>query len=468
MSPTHQMKTSENRTDDKSVMEVVMNKGKNPAQQSPLPLENMEHEWHERALLIKACNSLTAAVGKRTEKLKESMRVLNSLPTTFKVDDTLERQTREAENKREKMKMKIIAAEKIHTSYMSLYEHLKQQLQAQEKMLDQKADAVIRGQVKLEKTKKKLKSESADVERTGARPRHRKTRMEQEVREKIREMDSKLHELTAEKEELQKAIQMSGQSSRKEQVQETEEVAATESAQCGASADDQQESFESDMKLMEDVDALREAQKFAKVQQDIQKKLLVEKVDIEEVIREKTKILADLEVCYIELKCSENPAPTRLQQLKEEKLAQVKQEADRVQRLKSELNHSQDLLDTIDQGIRNLYFMMSSGPVEELSSMSSTDKLEEIRVLLRRLQQSAKTKKPHVSSEGRERVYMLMEKINSSEVKNNRRPATPPDPLESSEGEEPACPTREEIKRDSMQLIEIQKKKTAKGRKKTK
>ncbi|KAM4575805.1 uncharacterized protein PAE49_006180 isoform 3-T3 [Odontesthes bonariensis] len=439
MSPTHQMKTSENRTDDKSVMEVVMNKGKNPAQQSPLPLEqNMEHEWHERALLIKACNSLTAAVGKRTEKLKESMRVLNSLPTTFKVDDTLERQTREAENKREKMKMKIIAAEKIHTSYMSLYEHLKQQLQAQEKMLDQKADAVIRGQ------------------------------MEQEVREKIREMDSKLHELTAEKEELQKAIQMSGQSSRKEQVQETEEVAATESAQCGASADDQQESFESDMKLMEDVDALREAQKFAKVQQDIQKKLLVEKVDIEEVIREKTKILADLEVCYIELKCSENPAPTRLQQLKEEKLAQVKQEADRVQRLKSELNHSQDLLDTIDQGIRNLYFMMSSGPVEELSSMSSTDKLEEIRVLLRRLQQSAKTKKPHVSSEGRERVYMLMEKINSSEVKNNRRPATPPDPLESSEGEEPACPTREEIKRDSMQLIEIQKKKTAKGRKKTK
>ena len=42
--------------------------------------------------------------------------------------------------------------------------------------------------------------------------------MEIEVRERRREMDSKLHELTAEKGELKKSIEMSAQSSLKEQV----------------------------------------------------------------------------------------------------------------------------------------------------------------------------------------------------------------------------------------------------------
>ncbi|XP_072243016.1 uncharacterized protein [Leuresthes tenuis] len=458
-------------------MEVMMNEDKNPAQQSPPSLEQKTEQEKckrelsiEKKLLIREYNSLTAAVRERKEKLNGLMKVLNSQPTTYKVDDTLERQIREAENKREKMKMKIIAAEKIRTSYTSVFEHLKQQLQAQEKVLDQKEVAVIRGQVELEKAKKKL--ECAAVESgTVERPHHLNPwglqfQMENEVRERRREMDSKLHELIAEKGELKRSIEMSGQSSVKEQVQGTEEVA--EFAQCGASADDQLDTFESDMKLMEDMDAIREARDFAEVQQAIKEQLLVEKVHVEEVIREKTKILADLEVRYIELKCSKKPACKSLQQLKEKKIAKVKQEADHVQRLKSELNHLEDVLDTTDQGIRNLYFLMSSGPAEGRSGMSSIDKLEEIKVLLGRLQQSATTKKPHVSSEDRERVYSLMEKINSSEVRNNRRPATPLDPLESSEGEEQACPTREEIKRNSIQPTKKgkERKKSAKSGKK--
>jgi len=44
--------------------------------------------------------------------------------------------------------------------------------------------------------------------------------------------------------------------------------------------------------------------------------------------------------------------------------AEVNQEVVRVQRLQAELTHFQDLLDTVERGVKNLYFRMSCVFVE--------------------------------------------------------------------------------------------------------
>lgn len=44
--------------------------------------------------------------------------------------------------------------------------------------------------------------------------------------------------------------------------------------------------------------------------------------------------------------------------------ARLKQEKDRVKGLQAEVKQSQDLLDTVERGINNVYFRMSCVPVE--------------------------------------------------------------------------------------------------------
>ncbi|CAG5918071.1 unnamed protein product [Menidia menidia] len=465
MSIALQMKASENWLDERTTRSAMMNQDGNSAQQMPVSKCEMhleakvEQERRRRYILIKEYNRLTSAVKERRDTLTQLRKVINSQPATGESKDTVEwcQQIRQLENSREKMKIKMKATERIQATYLFICEHLKSELQAMDKVMVQKEREVLRGQVKLEKAKKILECALPGVHNAV----DEMVQMEDEFIAKGREINGMLYELAAEKKELKHLIELSAQSGFKEQLQGTEEDKAylaspTEFAQ--SAADNQCDASVSDMKLMEDMSALREALDFADVQKAVKEQLLSEKDLYEEEIRDKTRTLAELELHYTELKFRKNPVTTRLDKLKEERLEMLRQEKGRVQRLQTELHNSQDQLDTIKQGVNNLYFLSSCGPVEEVISISCMDKLEDIRLHLQRLRHRTKTQRP-ASGVDRDRVYKLMEDITTQDMKNNRRPESPPDPLESSEDEEGCCLTREELKRNSARLIEANQKK---------
>ncbi|XP_035514790.1 coiled-coil domain-containing protein 183-like [Morone saxatilis] len=192
-------------------------------------------------------------------------------------------------------------------------------------------------------------------------------------------------------------------------------------------------------------------------QRATKEQLLIEVTQYKELIRQEAETLADLEVQYTELKFSEKPATTWFDKLKEQLQAWLNQEVDRVQRLQAELKQSQDLLDSVEFGVNNFYFRMSCVALEELPSAFSTDSLDKLRDISARLptlQQRALEKEPEISGLDQDKVYDLLEELNMMELKNNKRPTTPIGTPQLSDDEEECSPSREEIKRRSIRLIE--------------
>ncbi|KAM7392133.1 hypothetical protein PAMP_022766 [Pampus punctatissimus] len=451
-----------------------------------LPLERkIEQEKHLRHILINEHNRLKSAVKEKETKLlelQEALKTMELKTTNYNSEATNKQRIRQLENNREKMKWKISAAKNIQSTYLHIHEHLQQEVRGMSKVLDQKERAVAIGQVEVDKASKMLESAAAAAESTvGAM-----FQMENEIIEKKREMDSELYDLGAEEKELKKQIETFGHPTtqsrlREREIEEEEEEEEAHSSSikahpcygiCGAS--------QSDMKLVEDMEALREALGCADVQDLVNKvvsqqatreKLLIEKTQCEEQVRQEAKTLAYLELQHTELKFSVKPAATRYDKLKEQMQAKLDLQVGRVQRLQAKLRQSQDLLDTVERGVNNLYFRMSCVPVEgqpNVSCNDSIDKLKDISARLPTLLQRASKQKPEISGLDQEKIFSFLELLNTMEPRNNKTTSTPIDTSQLSDDEEECSPSREEIKHSSIRLIESQQLKKSSRRAKRK
>ncbi|XP_044218160.1 MAR-binding filament-like protein 1-1 isoform X1 [Thunnus albacares] len=445
-----------------------------------LPLERkIEHAKREKNVLVNEYNRLKFAAKEKETKLKELQELLKTMEpktTDDNSEDTAQQQIRQLENNREKMKLKILAAKRVQSTYLHMLEHLQQEVRGMFKVLDQKERAVAIGQAEVDKACKMFQSAAAAAESA----QDEMFQMENEIMEKKRQMESELKELM---ETFGRPLSPAAPSRQKEREveegEEEEEEAHSSPVEahhcydiCGAS--------QSDMKLVEDMESLREALGCADVQDLVNKvvsqrattqQLLTEITQCEELVRQEARTLAELELQHAELKFSVKPAATRFDKLKEETQAKLDLQVDRVQRLQAELKQSQDLLDTVEQGVGNLYFRMSCVPVEGLPSAPCTDnvdKLKDISARLPTLLQRASERKPVISSEDQERVFSFLELLNTTDSRNNKRPSTPIDTSQLSDDGEECSPSREEIKRSSVRLVESQQSKKSSRRAKRK
>ncbi|CAK6959629.1 MAR-binding filament-like protein 1-1 isoform X1 [Scomber scombrus] len=425
-----------------------------------LPLEKkIEHETRRMNLLINEHNRLKFAVKEKETKLIE-----------------LQEMSKTAE-------LKI-------TTYNNEDSEC-QEVRGIFKVLDEKERAVSIGQMELNRANKTFQWAATAAESTVGQM----FQMEYETMEKKRQLDKELFKLGTVEKELKKQIETFGrplsptsQSRLKERETEEEEKEEVERSSpvtaahqcydiCGAS--------ESDTRAVEDMEALREALGCADVQDLVNKvvsqrattqRLLAEKTQLEEVVRQETKALADLELRHAELKFSVKPAATRFDEMKEQMQAKLDLQVDGVQRLQAELQQSQDLLDTVERGINNLYFRTSCVPVEGLPIVFSPDRIDKLKDIAARLPtllQRASEQKPVTSVVDQEKVYNFLELLNMMEPKNNKRGSITIDNSqlsddEEEEGEEESSPSREEIKRGSLRLIESQQAKKSSRRAKKK
>ncbi|XP_056232826.1 uncharacterized protein LOC130169832 isoform X3 [Seriola aureovittata] len=402
------------------------------------PLEKkLEQEKVGRFVLINEHNRLTQAVKEKKAKLKrlqESLKAMKLQPATYNNEDTLKQHIRQLENNTEKMKKKTTEAKKIQVTYHHICENLQQ---------------------------------------------GRMVQVEHETMETRREMSGHLCELSTEVKELKKDMETfgrlspRGQSRMKERETEEEEARpdSVEDQQCydlsGASG--------YDMKPVKDMEPVSEALGCADVQKLVNKmvsqrateeQLATEKTQYDELIEQDAQILADLDLQCAELKFSEKPAAIRFEKLK--KQIQAKPVGNHVERLHASLKHSQDLLDTVEQGVNTLYFRMSSVPVEGFrwpKCTDCTDKLRDISTPLSTLLQSTSMQTPETRDMDQETLYSLLESFNTMELSNNKRPTTPTDaPQLSDEEEEESCPSRDDIKLCSIRLIEAQQSKKSSRR----
>ncbi|XP_070689575.1 coiled-coil domain-containing protein 183-like [Pempheris klunzingeri] len=446
-----------------------------PVSKPGLSLEKkLEVEKQRRHLLINEHNRLMFEVKKKEAKLTELQDVLkanNLQPADYSSEDTLKQRVRQLENNVDKMKVKIKHAMGIQTVYQGIHERLQEELHDLSRVLDQKERAVIIGQAEVDKATKQLQSAAAAADRKLAEM----VQAEHETMEKKREMERELCELSAEERELKEPSETLGRLSltglsrlkEPEEEEEEEEEEGEEEAHsipfkdhrryniCGASP--------SDVRRVEDMEALREALGCADLQdlitkvvsqQTTKEQLLTELTQCKELVRQDAKTMADLEV--------------RFDRLQEQLQARLKQEKDRAKGLQAQLKQSQHLLDTVDMGVNNLYFWMSCVPVEGLPTVcgvDSIDKLRDIRARLPTLQQRASEQRPVISELDRERIYSLLEQCNTMEPRNVKRPTTPADmPQLSDDDEETCAPSREEIKRSGSRLIESKQNKKSSRR----
>ncbi|KAM6945305.1 coiled-coil domain-containing protein 183-like [Lycodopsis pacificus] len=398
---------------------------------------------------------------------------MNFEPTNYYNEDASKQHIRQLENNKDKMKIKIIAAKEIATAYQPIREHLQQEVRGMDKKLDQKEHTIAIGQAEVDRATKQFQSAAA------AKTEGSMVQMEDETMMRNREIDIKLGQLSAERKALERQIRTldiehrspTGQSRQKEREIEGEEEEEEDEEEahsvpvtdhqcydvCGAS--------QSDVKLVEDMEALGEALADTEVQELAgtamsqragKEQRLAEISLLEDGIRQDAKALADVDLQYAELKFGAKPAATRFDKLKGKMQAKLNQDVVRVERLQAELKRFQDSLETVERGVSNIYFRMSCVPVEGLSSASSsdsTDQLRDVRARVPTLLQRASEQTPEISGLDPDMVYSSHEELNSMESRDIKRPTTPIHTPQLSDEEE-CSPSHEKIKRCSSRLIE--------------
>ncbi|XP_071338022.1 coiled-coil domain-containing protein 183-like [Trachinotus anak] len=436
--------------------------------------KKLEQVKLRRYVLINEHNRLTLAVKGKEVKLKglqESLKAMNLQPATYNNEDTLKQHMRQLENNREKMKMKNTEAKKIQVAYHHISENVQQEVRDMYQVLDQRECSVGFGQAKVDKATKLLQlAETAAGGTLG-----KMLQVEHDTMETRREIANELCELSAEvkwlKKQMEKFGRLSprGQSRLRERETEKEEAHTVEDHQCYDTCD----ASGCDVKPDEDMEPLSEALGRANIQepdkvvtkQATKEHLVTEIAQYDEVIGQEVKILAGLELQYADLKFSEKPAATRFDKLRKQIRAKINLEVNCVERLQPTLKESQDLLDTVEQGVDNLYFRMSA--VEGFPGAKCTDRVDKLRdtsIPLQTLLQSVLMQKPEIRGLDQEGIYSLLEKFNTMEPGNNKKPATPTDTLQLSDDMEECTPTRDEIKRCSIRLIESQQSKKSSRR----
>lgn len=351
-------------------------------------------------MLTNEHNRLTFAVSDeeaKLNKLRESLKAKSVQPTDHNNEEAFKQRMRQLENNRDKRKIKFIEASEIQTAYQHIREHLEQEVRGMFVVMDQKRQDVAAGQAEVDRATKQFRSAAA-----ADRPLTSMAQTQDGTMARKREMESELCKLSAEEKELKRQMEslehlspaVQGRQKEREIKEEEEEDAPSVPVAdhqcfdvCGAS--------QSDVKLVEDMEALKEALGYTEVQELVDKvasqratmeQLFAEIGQYEDLTRQEAKTLAELELQYAELQFSAKPAATRV-----EMQAEVNQEVVRVQRLQAELTHFQDLLDTVERGVKNLYFRMSCVFVEGLPRgprVDCTDPLGDVRArmptLLRR------------------------------------------------------------------------------------
>ncbi|KAK1895874.1 Coiled-coil domain containing protein 183, partial [Dissostichus eleginoides] len=426
-------------------------------------------EKRKRNDLINEHNRLKFAVKEKEARLKtlqKTLQTMDAQPAASNTEDACRQRIRQLENNLDKMKVKITEAREIQTAYGHIRENLQQEVRDIYGVLEQREQAVAVGQAKLDKASKQSQTAAAATGCTLGRV----LQMECETMGKKREMDLELCVLSAEEKELKRQMETLGQLSTQRLREQYYDQQCYDV--CGASR--------SDMKLMEDMEALREALGCADVQelvskvvsqQATQQDLLSEVTRCEELTRQEDAALTQLHLQHAELKFSSKPAASRFDGLKGEMEAELNQEVFRVRRLHGALQQSQDLLATVERGVNNLYFRMSCVPVQELSSASCTESLDKVKDISNRLPtllQRASQHKAEISGLDQERVHSLLEQLNRMESRNVKRPSTPIHSPEVSDDEDECCPSRDEIKSNSMRLVESEQSKSSSRRGKRK
>ncbi|XP_014017201.1 coiled-coil domain-containing protein 183 isoform X2 [Salmo salar] len=402
----------------------------------------VEREKRRRCTLIEQHNGLQCSVrgkGSQLLEMEQAMKALVLDSNTDGDEQHYDQRVRELENSLEKMTIKITEAERIQKTYLQVCDHLHREVREMPMALDQLQNSVVSGQTELGKVAHMSHTAVAAVDCTKVR---RGT-----IREGLAEETAHIR------------------------AQQTTPVSSTP---------------QSIVKLVEDIDALREALSCTDLQEletrlvsqkAIREQLHNQMTQCEELVRQSMETLAALELQYAQLKFSVGPSSDRFERLKEEMQAELEQEEERCSHWEDKLEKAQSVLHGVEKGVNNLFFRMSCVQVKdsprELGGLDAIEKLREIGARLPTLQTTA-SEKTEENTADHEKVWSFLEQSTMMEPRNYKRASSPvydstsEDTFQFRSQEEDCSMSREEIKRRSIQLIEVHQPKKKAQRSNTK
>ncbi|CAB1320045.1 unnamed protein product [Coregonus sp. 'balchen'] len=429
----------------------------------------VEREKRRQCTLTEQHNRLQCAVRAKESQLLEmepDMKVLELDSIADDDEQHYNQRVRQLENSLEKMTIKITEAERIQKTYLRLQ------------------NSVVSGQTELGKVAHMSHTAVAAVDCTKSQLVHmeRQLMVERRMMEKglterrgvkEKEVESRLErEREGERRSSRVAQKLKEQGRRGSSAREglAEDTAPIRAQQTAAASITPQSIF----KLVEDIDALREALSCTDLQeletrlvsqQATREQLHTQMTQCEELVSQSMETLAALELQYARLKFSAGPGSDRFEQLKEEMQVELEQEEERCSQWEAKLGRAQSVLHGVEQGVNNLFFRISCVHVK---------KLREIGVRLPTLQTTA-SEKIEENTADHEKVWSFLEQSTMMEPRNFKRASSPvynsasEDTFQFRSLEEDCSLTREEIKRRSIQLIEAHqpKKKAQRGTKKS-
>nr|XP_046201162.1 uncharacterized protein LOC124033234 isoform X2 [Oncorhynchus gorbuscha] len=408
-----------------------------------------------------------------------------------------DQRVRQLENSLEKMTIKITEAERIQKTYLRVCDHLHREVCEMPMALDQLQNLVVGGQSELGKVAHMSYTAVAAVDCTKSQLVHVKRQLMVERRmteielterrgAKEKEVEGQLErEREGERRSSRVAQKLKEQGWRGSATREglAEDTAPIRAQQTVAAPITTQSVF----KLVEDIDALREALSCTDLQ-ELETRLASQKAtreqlhtkitQCEELVRKSMETLATLELQYAQLKFSAGPGSDRFEQLKEEMQVELEQEEDCCSQWEAKLGKAQSVLHGVEQGVNNLFFRISCVHVmdspREFGDLDATEKLREIGVRLLTLQTTA-SEKTEENTADHEKVWSFLEQRIMMEPRIFKRASSPvynsvsEDTFQFRSLEEDCALSREEIKRHSIHLIEAHqpKKKAPRGTKKS-
>ncbi|XP_014017200.1 coiled-coil domain-containing protein 183 isoform X1 [Salmo salar] len=456
----------------------------------------VEREKRRRCTLIEQHNGLQCSVrgkGSQLLEMEQAMKALVLDSNTDGDEQHYDQRVRELENSLEKMTIKITEAERIQKTYLQVCDHLHREVREMPMALDQLQNSVVSGQTELGKVAHMSHTAVAAVDCTKLVQMERQLMVERRMMEKElserRGVKEKEVEGRLEREREGERRSSKGAQKLKEQVRRgtIREGLAEETAHIRAQQTTPVSSTpQSIVKLVEDIDALREALSCTDLQEletrlvsqkAIREQLHNQMTQCEELVRQSMETLAALELQYAQLKFSVGPSSDRFERLKEEMQAELEQEEERCSHWEDKLEKAQSVLHGVEKGVNNLFFRMSCVQVKdsprELGGLDAIEKLREIGARLPTLQTTA-SEKTEENTADHEKVWSFLEQSTMMEPRNYKRASSPvydstsEDTFQFRSQEEDCSMSREEIKRRSIQLIEVHQPKKKAQRSNTK
>ncbi|XP_024299232.1 coiled-coil domain-containing protein 183-like isoform X1 [Oncorhynchus tshawytscha] len=448
-----------------------------------LSMESLvEREKRRRCTLIEQHNGLQCSVrakGSQLLEMEQAMKALELDSNTDGDEQHYDQRVRELENSLEKMTIKITEAERIQKTYLRVCDHLHREVREMPMALDQLQNSVVSGQTELGKVAHMSHTAVAAVDCTKLVQMERQLMVERRMMEKElserRGVKEKEVEGRLEREREGERRSSKGAQKLKEQVRRgtIREGLAEESAHRAQQTAPVSTTPQSIVKLVEDIDALREALSCTDLQEletrlvsqkAIREQLHNQMTQCEELVRQSMETFAALELQYAQLKFSAGPSSDRFERLKEEMQAELEQEEERCSHWEDKLGKAQSVLHGVEKGVNNLFFRMSCVQVKdsprELGGLDAIEKLREISTRLPTLQTTA-SEKTEENTADHEKVWSFLEQSTMMEPRNYKRASSPvydstsEDTFQFRGQEEDCSMSRDEIKRRSIQLIEV-------------